>query len=301
VSDLVNDQGPNSAGTTIGAGILDALVVAQPHVYNYTIPATSATLAQTFPLIECVFSPGDNTGAKVVIASATLSLTASSENYIDVTSAGAYVLAGSVAINASAPAVGAGNVRMFRATTGVSSVTTVTLLAPVQPLNVTQVQNAVQLSPASQQAGSINVSGAIATASSVSAASVATTGALTGVSATVTDVTANGHFRHGATTPTFVASVNVASGSMAYGDDKAGVISVTTSPTASAGLVGTLYWGTPYVNPPVMIVMPRTLAANPTPAPAPRTNGESTTGVQIIFGGTPAASTTYLVQYIVVE
>jgi len=156
--DLVVDQGPGSAGTTLNAALLDAVVVAQSHVYNYTIPATSATLTQTFPSSEVTFNNGDNTGSKVVVASSSFTLTASNDNYIDVTPGGAYVLAGSVAINAAAPAIGTGNVRVYKATTGASTVAVIVIAGPTQPLNVTQVQNAVQLNPASQQAGSINVS-----------------------------------------------------------------------------------------------------------------------------------------------
>lgn len=148
MADLVTDQGPGSAGTAINAALLDAVVVAQSHIYNYTIPATSASLAQTFPSIEVVFNNGDNTASKVVVVSSSLSLTANNDSYVDVTPAGNYVLAGSVAINAAAPAIGTGNVRVYKATTGASTVTAIALAGPTQPLNVTQVQSAATVNAA---------------------------------------------------------------------------------------------------------------------------------------------------------
>lgn len=148
MSDLVTDQGPGSAGTTLNAALLDALVVAQAHVYNYTIPATSATLTQTFPSSEVTFNNGDNTASKVVIAASSLALTANSDNYIDAQPGGSYTLAGSVAINAAAPAIATGNVRVYKATTGGSTVTAIALTGPTQPLNVTQVQNAATVNAA---------------------------------------------------------------------------------------------------------------------------------------------------------
>lgn len=119
--------------------------------------------------------------------------------------------------------------------------------------------------------------------------------------ATEGDLNVRGHLRHGATAPTFTASSNGASGTVVYGDDKAGVIQFTTIAAPAAGLIGTLNFGAAYVNPPVIVFGGRTTTGVTAVAPKAHDNGTTTTGAQVILETAPAGSTTYLLSYLIIE
>jgi len=162
------DAGPSQVGTALSSATLDALVVAQTYLVTGTAPAPSATLAQAFPSIGVVFNTGA-TATYTTIAAATLSLPGNSDCYVDAQPNGSYAAPLAVGHGAAAPSVAAGNLRAFRIVTSAGGVSSVTLIAPTQPLNATQVQNAVQLNPAAAQAGSIAVTGTVAAESDVTA------------------------------------------------------------------------------------------------------------------------------------
>jgi len=115
------------------------------------------------------------------------------------------------------------------------------------------------------------------------------------------DLNVRGHFRHGATVPTFTGDTNATTGSIAYGDDKAGVIQLTTVASPAAGRIGTLYFGAAYVNPPVIVFGSRTTTPYPAVCPKAHDNGTTTTGAQVFLDTAPVGNTTYLLSYIVVE
>jgi len=88
---------------------------------------------------------------------------------VDAQPNGSYAAPLAVGHDAAAPSVASGNLRIFRVVTSAGGVSSVTLIAPTQPLNATQVQNAVQLNPAAPQSGSISVTGNVAAGSDVTA------------------------------------------------------------------------------------------------------------------------------------
>jgi len=120
---------------------LDALVPGQSYFYNGTTPGASATLGQPFGACEVIVSTGPTSALKVNVAATTATVPANSDTYLDVTTAGTYTQT-SVTIGAAPPATAAGALRVWKITSGASAVVSVTLLAPTQPLNVSQVQNA---------------------------------------------------------------------------------------------------------------------------------------------------------------
>ncbi len=170
------DASPTQVGTALSSPTLDALVVAQTYLVTGAAPAPAATLAQPFPSVGVVFNNGA-TATYTSIAAATLSLTASADNYIDATQGGAYASPLAVGHGAAPPAVAAGNLRVFKAVTAAGGVSSATLIAPTQPLNATQVQNAVQLNPAAAQPGSIAITGTVAAGSDVTTGGGASLGA----------------------------------------------------------------------------------------------------------------------------
>ncbi len=135
------DQAPGVAGTSEDAAHLDALVPGQSYFYNGTTSGVSATLGQSFGASEVVLSTGPTSALKVNVAATTATVPANSDTYLDVTTAGTYTQT-SVAAGAVPPAAAAGALRVWKVTSGASAVVSVTLLAPTQPLNVAQVQNA---------------------------------------------------------------------------------------------------------------------------------------------------------------
>jgi len=139
--DEFTDQAPGVAGTSEDAMHLDALVVGQSYFYNGIAPGAAATLGQSFGAIEVVLSTSSTSALKVNVAAATATVPANSDTYLDVTTAGTYMQT-SVTIGAAPPATAAGALRVWKITSGGSAVVSVTLLAPTQPLNVTQIQNA---------------------------------------------------------------------------------------------------------------------------------------------------------------
>jgi len=141
VPDQFVDQAPGVAGTNEDAMHLDALVPGQSYFYNGTTPGASATLGQSVGGIEVVLSTGPTSALKVNVAATTATVPANSDTYLDVTTAGTYTQT-SVAAGAVPPAAAAGALRVWKVTSGASAVVSVTLLAPTQPLNVSQVQNA---------------------------------------------------------------------------------------------------------------------------------------------------------------
>ncbi len=160
------DAGPSQVGTPLNSATLDVLVVAQTYLVTGGAPAPSATLAQPFPSVGVVFNTG-TTATYTTIASATLSLPSNSDCYVDVQPNGTYAAPLAVGHGASTPGVAASNFRAFKAITSAGGVSSVTLIAPTQPLNATQVQNAVQLNPSAAQVGSIAVTGNVAAGSDV--------------------------------------------------------------------------------------------------------------------------------------
>jgi len=141
VPDQFVDQAPGVAGTNEDAMHLDALVPGQSYFYNGTTPGASATLGQSVGGIEVVLSTGPTSALKVNVAATTATVPANSDTYLDVTTAGTYTQA-SVTAGAVPPPAAAGALRVWKITSGASAVVSVTLLAPTQPLNVAQVQNA---------------------------------------------------------------------------------------------------------------------------------------------------------------
>lgn len=133
------DQSATPPGTNANAALVNALTFAQSSLVSGGIPSTNGTLTLTQPATTIVYNDGSATLQTVVKTSQGLTFTASKDTYVDLSSSGTYTQV-AVANGATAPGVTASSLRLYKAVSNGSSVTSVTQLATnaaVNPLNVT--------------------------------------------------------------------------------------------------------------------------------------------------------------------
>ncbi len=127
--------------TPLGAQTLDALVVAAGYAQTTYAPTTSgSSLTFTQPACTVVVPTATGTALSVSVASQTVTVVASMDIYIDVTSTAALTQS-AVTAGSAAPAVAATSTRLYRVTANATGVTTLFLLAPVNiPLTIDQIK-----------------------------------------------------------------------------------------------------------------------------------------------------------------
>lgn len=137
------DDGGGGTGTSLSAENLNTAVPAQGYLISGGIPSTSASLVLSQPALQaCV-----DTGSQVIyltLASQSVpasgNLPASSDCYIDLDATGVYHV-NSVANNNPAPSINpSGSLRLYKAVTSGTAVTSVTQLATPSPVGQTMVQ-----------------------------------------------------------------------------------------------------------------------------------------------------------------
>lgn len=120
------------AGTPLTAAVLNALIVAPSFLVSGGILPTSGSLTATQPATQAVVNNGTS-ALWVSVTSGSLTLTASKDVYVDLDNAGAYHQV-AVANGAAAPALTANSIRLYKAVTSGSAITSVVALAPSVPL-----------------------------------------------------------------------------------------------------------------------------------------------------------------------
>jgi len=134
--------------TPLGAQTLDALVVAAGYVqsaaYAPTTSASSLTITQpsVVVVVPTAATSGGGSALSLTIASQSVTVPASMDTYVDVTSAGTLVPSSVVVGTAAPPLANGGNAtRLYCVTTNGSGVTTLFQIAPVNiPLTIDQIK-----------------------------------------------------------------------------------------------------------------------------------------------------------------
>lgn len=122
------DQGPQS-GTPIDKGWTQGLVMGQSMLQSGGIPTVNGTLSLTQPATVATYNDGAATFLTSTVAATPLSFTASKDTYVDLSTSGAYTLV-AVTNGATAPAVTPASIRLYKAISGASSVTSIVPLLP---------------------------------------------------------------------------------------------------------------------------------------------------------------------------
>lgn len=144
---VFTDASPIAVGTTLNASILDCIVLAQGCLVTGGIPLLSGTLILAQPVTVAIVNTG-TAGGSPTPASQSLTFTASKDTYVDLAINGTYTLA-AVANNASAPALTASSVRLYKAISNTSAVTAIQQLAPNAVLPPTGITFASETSSSS--------------------------------------------------------------------------------------------------------------------------------------------------------
>lgn len=146
------DQIGGVGGTPLNAAALDAEVVASSYLVSGGIPTTFNNFVITQPATSAVINAGAGSAVYVpagggVVAACQLTMTASSDNYVDLlptgaafpaSGVGAYVIT-AVANGAGAPALTSGNMRLYKAVSGGGAVTSILALGTTYPVSVAMV------------------------------------------------------------------------------------------------------------------------------------------------------------------
>lgn len=126
------DQGPATPGTPINAANLNVFVVAQTHLMAGGIPNPGSVLKVMQPETHVVI----NTGREAIYVSSApqeLPMKVDSDNYVDLTRDGQYVVT-PVDVGVEPPPHTPHSIRLYRATTSGGTVIDVTQLATTKPI-----------------------------------------------------------------------------------------------------------------------------------------------------------------------
>jgi hypothetical protein len=163
---LFTDQSSSATGTVLNASKLNALVPATTYLMAGSTPGTSASLTLTYGAQQaCIANNAGTTLQYVSAASGTLTMTASSDNYIDLGVAGSYTVS-AVSNGASAPSQADSTIRMWKVVTNGTAITAVSLLASTAPISNAMLPANLSITGTASFGGAVTVNAGGVTAAS---------------------------------------------------------------------------------------------------------------------------------------